>query len=61
MTLDEAQKVILDQQKEIAILRKALKFCARSDVGTYYQQDVAKTLIEQNKFIEYIGSDGNKI
>ena len=45
------REVISEQNQLIDQMRKALRFCARNDAGTFYQQETAKAMIQDNQLI----------
>ena len=45
------RKTVQEQKELINTMRKVLKFCARNDVGTYYQQESAKAMAINNTHI----------
>ncbi|TSA44515.1 hypothetical protein D4R51_03735 [bacterium] len=44
-------KKLAEQDKYIGDLRDVLRFCARNDVGTYYQQESASKILQGTKLV----------
>jgi len=44
----EQSRLISEQRQYIGTVKDVLRFCARTDVGTYYQQQSAKKMLLEN-------------
>ena len=65
-TIDELKKQnkllldkVIEQNTLIENMRDVLRFCARDGVGTYYQQESAKSMLLHNKKLVYDGFNEN--
>lgn len=57
MNLEELKKQNETLKETISAMRDVLRFCARGDVGTYYQQQSAKEMLLNSRKI--VWSDHN--
>jgi len=44
----ELQKIVEGQKSLILTMRDVLRFCARNDAGTFYQQESARAMLKDN-------------
>jgi len=51
MTYEDLKKQNEDLKQMISSMRDVLRFCARGDVGTYYQQESAKEMLLNSRKI----------
>lgn len=49
--IERLRKAVREQQELIETMRNVLKFCARNDVGTFYQQQSAREMALNNNHV----------